>query len=271
MPELPDADRTPQPSPRLLASARKMETTAPSGGRGRNPNSPILPRRDNAPTTVYVGGSSRAVVNSVAFALAETIDLTPFWLDVKDSKSASDGPDPASLGWIPPDRLFVSENGDGLEIDVEGAMKSLWTIVRADEPASVLSSLTDFLRLPELIQEILSATAPTGGPKALVAANSDRVAHLFPRTAEGLQRFLATLAASSLSIVAAHTGPGVPGRFGFSTVFRVDAASPADWMEGTIVCEKGIDQGPFAVGRSTRLSDVPGIARVFRGLLPAKH
>ncbi|MGA7861644.1 MAG: hypothetical protein WCB19_07280, partial [Thermoplasmata archaeon] len=222
------------------------------------------------PTTVFVSGPSRSVVNGVAFALAEMIDLTPFWLDVRDGKESSDSPDPASTGWIPPDRLFISEGGRGLEAEAPGTEAALWTIVRSDEPASVLSHLTDFLRLPELIQEILSTTGTNGGPKALVTANSDRVTHLFPRTAEGLQRFLRTLAASSLSIVAAHTGTGGPGRFGFETVFRLDVESPSSWTEGTIVCEQGIAQGPFAVSRANRLSDIPGIARVLSGLFPAK-
>ncbi|MGC2288981.1 MAG: hypothetical protein WA688_03895 [Thermoplasmata archaeon] len=210
------------------------------------------------------------MVNGVAFALAEMIDLTPFWLDVRDPARPSEGPDPGNTGWIPPDRLFVSEGGRGLEPTRPGADSELWSIVRSDEPASVLSHLTDFLRLPEVIQEILSATPPNGGPKALIAANSDRIAHLFPRTAEGLHRFLGTMAVTSLNIFAAHTGPTGPARFGFATVFTLHLDSPTNWMEATIVCEQGIAQGPFAIGRTNRLSDVPGISRVLSGLFPAK-
>ena len=270
MPELSDVHRVPQPSPRIVANARMGEARRPKHGTGRSQDPPILSDRTHGPATVFVGGTSRPVVNGVAFALAEMIDLTPFWLDVRDGKGSFDGPDPASTGWIPPDRLFVSEGGRGLEPEAPGTEQALWTIVRSDEPGSVLSHLTDFLRLPELIQEILSATGTDRDPKALVTANSDRVAHLFPRTAEGLQRFLRTLAASSLSIVAAHTGTVGPGRFGFATVFRLEVESPSNWSEGTIVCEQGIAQGPFAVGRANRLSDIPGIARVLSGLFPAK-
>jgi hypothetical protein len=266
MPELPDVQRMPQPAPRLVASVRLGEPRRQKSGSGRSRDPPILPDGSSGPTTIYVSGPSRAVVNGVAFAFAEMIDLAPFWLDVRDPTAQSDGPDPGSTGWIPPDRLFVSEGGRGLEVAPENLGKALWTIVRSDEPESVLSHLTDFLRLPELIQEILSATGSGLGIKALVAANTDRVAHLFSRTAEGLQHFLGTLAASHLSIVAAHTGTTVPGRFGFATVFRVDVESPARWSEGTIVCEQGIAHGPFAVGRANRLSDVPAIARVFNGL-----
>jgi hypothetical protein len=240
----------------------------PGGGRNRDP--PIRPTRGGNPSTVFVAGTMRSVVNGVAFALAETIDLTPFWLDVRDSSQGSEGPDPGNTGWIPPDRMFVSEGGRGLEPGISGSPAELWTLVRSDEPASVLSHLNDFLRLPEVIQDILSATPPGGGPRAVVAANSDRVAHVFPRTAVGLEKFLRTMAATSLNIVAAHTGPTGPSRFGFATVFRLDVKSPTKWMEGMIVCEQGIEKGPFAVGRANRLSDVPGIARVCAGLFAAK-
>lgn len=267
MSELPEAGRFPKPSRRATAVRNEKPV-----GTGR-----IAAQRDNwfslagngtRPSTVFVGGSSRSVVNSVAFALAEMLDLAPLWLDVRDRSEAPTGPDPASTGWIPPDRLFVSENGRGLEPEAPLPDSALWAIVRSDEPASVLSHLTDFLHLPTLLQEIVSAAEPSGAPKALVVANSDRVAHLFPRTADGLQQYLRTLAAASISILAAHTGPSGPSRFGFKLVFRVDAPRPADWVRGTLVCEQGIDGGPFSVGRTNRLSDLPSVARVFRGLFP---
>ena len=66
----------------------------PEAAGNRDP--PIRPV--GGPTTVFVSGPSRSVVNGVAFALAEMIDLTPFWLDVRDGKESSDSPDPAGPG-----------------------------------------------------------------------------------------------------------------------------------------------------------------------------
>ena len=271
MAELPIMHGPPDPRRRAPPVAAQPKPSGLGTGFGPNGDPPIRPGRGGNPATVFVAGTSRPLVNSVAFALAETIDLTPFWLDVRDPRSTGEGPDPGNVGWVPPDRLFVSEGGRGLEPGRPGTQADLWAIVRADEPATVLSHLTDFLRLPEVIQEILSATTPVDGPRAVVVAGSDRVAHLFPRTAEGLQRFLGSMAVTSLNIVAAHTGPTGPGRFGFATVFRVAAESPRNWLTGTIVCEQGIDQGPFAVGRTNRLSDVPAIARVLSGIFPLNH
>lgn len=265
MPDPPVPERISRSGARPAPAPEKTPASKRAPG-GRQQDPPIRPAGSPHPTTVFVGGDCRPVVNGVAFALAELLDLTPFWLDVRDPAAQTDGPDPGTTGWIPPDRLFVSEGGKGLEATPLASTDALWTLVRADEPESVLTLLTDFLRLPEVIQEIVSTATANGGPKAVVAANSDRFAHLFPRTAAGLQRFLQTLEASSLSVIAAHTGRTGPGRFGFRTVFRVEVESPEKWMEGTITCEQGVDHGPFAVGRSNRLSDVPSIARVCLGL-----
>lgn len=270
MSEPPATEPAPSPSPRALVTLQKASSRV-RGVPGRNQDPPIRASGTPHPTTVFIGGDCRPVVNAVAFAMAELLDLTPFWLEVRDPDAPLDGPDPGTTGWIPPDRLFVSEGGTGLQASKLASTDALWTLVRADEPESVLTLLTDFLRLPEVIQEIVSTASANGGPKAVVAANSDRFAHLFPRTAAGLQRFLQTLEASSLSIIAAHTGRTGPGRFGFRQVFRVSAQSPEKWMEGTITCEQGIDQGTFAVGRATRLSDVPSIARVCIGLFSKRQ
>jgi hypothetical protein len=266
MPELPDIRRVPQPGRPLVQKVRNRGSPAASVGPSRQQDPPLRSSRRGNPATVFVSGRSRPVVNGVAYALAEVIDLAPFWLAVRDPAKPTEGPDPGNTGWIPPERLFVSEGGRGLEPNPVMAAPEIWTLVRSDEPSSVLSHLNDFLRLPEVIQEILSATPAGGGPKAVVVANSDRVAHLFPRTAQGLQRFLGSMAVTTLNIVAAHTGRVGPGRLGFGTVFRVNADSPANWMEGTIVCEQGIGEGPFAVGRANRLSDIPRIARVCSNL-----
>lgn len=271
MTEQSDIGRAPTPTLRAAPHVRLRGPSGPRSLYGRNGDPPIRPSQGGNPATVFVGGSSRPVVNSVAFALAEIIDLTPFWLDVRDPKGPAEGPDPGNSGWIPPDRLFVSEGSRGFQPPVPGQVPHLWTIVKADEPTTVLTQLTDFLRLPEVIQEILSATSSLDGPRAVVVAGSDRVAHLFPKTAEGLQRFLGTMAVTSMNIVAAHTGRTGPGRFGFGTVFRVNAEASQNWLEGTLVCEQGIAQGPFAVGRKNRLSDIPSISRVLSALFPLRR
>ena len=218
------------------------------------------------PATIYVYGDCRPVVNGVAFAMAEMLDLRPLWLEVRGPAEDGDDTTAATAGWVPSDRYFVSHDGTGLEANDAVANLALWTIVRSDEPTEVLADLTDFLRLPRLLQEMIGQAMPDSSPRALVVANVERVKHLFPGGPGGLRRFLSTILNHSASLVVAHTGQPGEERWAFNAVFRVHATTFGAWSEGSLECEKGRSRGPFSIGRSCRLSDVPSVARVLAGL-----
>lgn len=231
----------------------------------------LLPSEDvGKPCSIFVYGDCRPVVNGVAFAMADMLDLAPLWLEVRDGGGGHDGPTVASAGWVPPERVFLSEAGSGLEPNDGVANLALGSIVRSDEPAEALTELTDFLRLPELLQEAIGRAMPAPSPRAIVLANVERVEQLFPREPGSLHRFLHSILTRSVSLVAAHTGPPREQRFAFSAVFRVHASSFASWGLGSIECEKGLKRGPFSVGRLCGLSDIPSIARVLAGLEGSK-
>ena len=218
------------------------------------------------PSTIYVYGDCRPVVNGVAFAMADMLDLTPLWVEVRDAVRDGDEVTAASAGWIPPDRFFLSQEGSGLEPNDGVANMALWTIVRSDEPSEHLAELTDFLRLPLLLQEMIGRWTPDSGPRAVVVANVERVKHLFPREPGEARRFLATILNHSASLVVTHMGEPGEGRFAFNAVFRVHASSFDSWSDGTLECEKGRARGPFSIGRPRRLGDIPSVARILTAL-----
>jgi len=218
------------------------------------------------PCSIYVYGDCRPVVNGVAFAMADMLDLAPLWLEVRDPQDGHDEPTAGSAGWIPPDRLFLSDSGSGLEPNDAIANFALWNIVRSDEPGEVLADLTDFLRLPQMIQEVIGHATSESSPRAIVVANVERVQHLFPQEPGSLRRFLRSILNHSVSLVVAHTGPPGEQRSVFSAVFRVHASTLSAWKVGTLECEKGLMRGPYSVGRPRRLSGIPSVSRVLTGL-----
>jgi len=218
------------------------------------------------PCSLYVYGDCRPVVNGVAFAMAEMLDLAPLWLEVRDAMDGHDGPSVAEAGWIPPERLFLSEAGFGLEPNDAVANLALGSIVRSDEPAEVLEELTDFLRLPQLVQQAIGAATSESNPRALVVANAERAAQLFPREPGTLRHFVRSILNCSVSLVVAHTGPVPEQNSAFSAGFRVHAPSFATWTVGSLECEKGLTRGPFATGRPRLLSEVPSVVRVLTGI-----
>jgi len=218
------------------------------------------------PCSIYVYGDCRPVVNGVAFAMADMLDLAPLWLEVRDPQDGHEEPTVVSAGWIAPDRLFLSDSGSGLEPNDAVANLALWNVVRSDEPSEVLADLTDFLRLPLLIQEVIGHTTTESSPRAIVVANVERVQHLFPQEPGSLRRFLRSILNRSVSLVVAHTGSPVEQRSAFNAVFRVHASTLAAWNVGSLECERGLMRGPYSVGRPRRLSHIPSVARVLTGL-----
>lgn len=233
------------------------------GGPGPS-NHAFLPKGwSDRPVSVFVGGGSRPITNLVAYAIAENLDTTPFWLDIRDPHDHTPLSDPARLGWIPPDRLFVSERVAELEPQDSVANAALWSIVRTDEPQNVLSHLADLLRLPSVLQEVVGRATPAGLQRALGIANMDLAAHLYPGEPEALRAFLMTLLQSSLSIVAAYTGKVSTRRFAFDLVYSVDGEGKEDWRDATISCEQGLAPLAPAVAGSRKISEIPALSRVF--------
>jgi len=247
--------RPPGPSPAYLGPEPGSPAPSPHA---------FLPKGwSERPVSVFVGGNSRPVTNLVAYAIAEDLDTHPFWLDIRDPQAPSPPLDPARLGWITPERLFVSEKVADLAPQDSVANAALWSIIRTDEPENVLSHLADLLRLPSLLQQVVGRAAPAGVHRALGIANMDRAAHLYPEGAESLRAFLRTLLESSMSIVAAYAGKGSGRRFAFDLVYSVDADGQDNWREATISCEQGLAPLSTAVSGSQKLSEIPAISRVF--------
>jgi hypothetical protein len=226
----------------------------------------LPPELQGRPCSIYVHGECRPLVNAVAFAMAEMLDLAPLWLEVRNPSKEATEPSVVSAGWIPPERVFVSDAGNGLEPNHLVANLALYSVVRSDEPAEVLLELTDFLRLPELIQQAIGVATIAPTLRAIGVANSERVAHLFPRNRDSLHAFLTSILHRSISLVAAHTGPTGPQRFAFDLVYRVHGSSLAAWGTGALECEKGVHRGPFSMGRPRPLGEIPSIARVLATL-----
>lgn len=235
-----------------------------SSGNPAPSNHSFLPKGwSDRPVSVFVGGSSRPLTNLVAYAVAETLDTKPFWLDIREPHGPVPVSDPARLGWIPSDRLFVSEQVGDLEPQDTVANAALWSIIRTDEPESVLSHLADLLRLPTLLQEVVGRATPTGTRRALGIANMDRAAHLYPGDPEALRVLLKTLLSSSLSIVGAYTGKVGTRRFAFDLVYSVEADGQEDWRDATISCEQGLAPLAPAIAEPRKLSEIPALSRVF--------
>jgi hypothetical protein len=236
----------------------------PGNDTGSGP--PSLSALSRGPWATFLWGDPRSVINRVLYALVVANDSSPYWLDIRGPADTPSEPGPVELGWIPPDRLFLT--GEPAEARPQNAIGNLAlsSLVRGDESPQDLSHLSDFLRLPPIAQEIVSRLNRTEMCHVVAIANGDRVRRDYPTTIEGVRRVIEPFLAAPILPFFSATPPPGEGRWAFDFVFEVRAKSLAHWREGLLVPEKAPPGVGFAVGRPIPLRSLPQLAVAFRDL-----
>ena len=233
----------------------------PSGGPPRRTDLDVL---GSGTYGAFLYGPSRTVLLRVAYAFAQSNDSHPFWVDVRDPNDFLDPPGPVELGWIPDDHLFVVSRSESKPQDAVSNL-ALWTVVRTDEPRSVIGGLTDFLRLPPPIQDVLSRYGREAYRPVFVVANTDRVRDYYPRNVTGVRGVVeAMLRGGVIPIFAAVSPPG-PGRLAFDLVLEVDAPDLTHWRSGSLRCERAFEGAPFQPGQRIPLDSMPSVVAALEG------
>ncbi len=227
-------------------------------GSGRHPA--------ETPTSAIVYGTSRPLVNLVLYALAEDANAAFHWLDVRPSGEAPPELDPARLGWIDQRRVWTVDPLDALAPDNARANAALFELVRADEPPTTLARLSDFLRLPERMQQILAEMVSTGKPGVLAVANVHRTGKRFPDSTLG--PILEAIAWAGYSLFVGYAGPEPSVRARFAHAVRVEGENPRRWRSAKLTLEGDSPMGALRVGEPTVLADLPFVARVLERALP---
>jgi hypothetical protein len=197
----------------------------------------------------------------VAFALAQINDPAPYWVDIRDETRKPDARSPVELGWIPEDHLYVVRESEARPRDADANM-ALWTVVRSDEPDSVIAGFTDFLRLPPVLQEAVSRTGDDAHRPVFVIANVDRVRQYYPKDVGGVRPILDAMVRAGVLPIFVAIGPPGPGRMAFDFVLEVRAGLSSDWRKGHLLCEKAPAASPLTSGSSYSLESVPEFTRV---------
>ncbi len=221
-----------------------------------------VPAPGPASPAVLVYGTSRPMVSLLLYAVAaESVPLF-HWLDVRSSSESLSEWDPAKLGWLDSRYSWVADPGVGLAPDNAPANAAIFELIRSDEPPEVLGKLTEFLRLPPTIQDILAAMSPAAGPNLLAVANVDRVSGAIPDAALG--PILAAFASLRCSLMVGYAGPTPPRTGAFATVLRIEGGPPSAWREAQVHFEKGKVVEPARPGEGVLCSKLPFVERVFQ-------
>jgi len=213
------------------------------------------------PSTILVHGPSRPAINLALFAFAEAITPDFQWIDIGVPGEEPVPSDPAQRGWIPEERLWRVEKPELLRPNDLTANLALFGLIRWDEPASSIAQVTEFLRLPDTSQRILSTRPRDGRPGALAVTNAHRVMALYP--ADRVGPVLEVHQNAGFSVLVGFAEAVGTGQELFDFVFQLDCESPADWRAGHLVCTQGIHSGPLRDARPVPLEEIPLLASVF--------
>jgi hypothetical protein len=222
---------------------------------------PLLSRGSYA---TFLYGTSRTVLLRVAYGLARASDPNLYWVAIRDPDERVEPPGPIELGWVPDDHLFVVSRTEAKPQDAISNL-ALWTIVRSDEPQSAVISLTEFLRLPPLVQEAVSRYGQESPRPIFVVANSDRAREYYPRNAEGVRALLDALLNGGVMPIFVAVGPPGAGRSAFEVSMEVEASDLAHWREGSLRCERAVPGLPLQPGERIRLDSIPAVAAALEG------
>lgn len=250
----------------------KVPPRYPPRGRGSSGGVPptVFPAHMfDQPTSVFVYGPSRPLVNLTLYALATATSPEFQWVEIGARTEKRTPCDPVRLGWVPDDRLWLVEQPDALRPDHGRAILSLSNMIRSDESEEVLKHFTEFLRLPDTSQRILSTRPPPGRPGVVAVTNAERVQGVF---SPGLvPSILDVHRRSGFSVIVGFRENASVGRELFDVVLRLQGEDQyiGDWRENELVCEKGVTSGPLRDQSPVRLEEIPLLADVFSRARPA--
>lgn len=218
------------------------------------------------PTSVFVCGSSRPLLNWVAYALASASDPGFVWTDVRLADETPVPDDPLGRDIIPPDRLRLVGPRE-LAPDDAAANMAVSAVIRDDETPENLDRVLEFLRLPAPTQRVLASTTGGEAPRVVVLSNGHRLVAMYPDLAAVRPTVRAIVGAGVAMIMTFADAP--PGaRVAFDVVLHVDGTDPSAWRLARLRVERAPKDAYFEAGSDALLADVPPIASVLRREFP---
>ena len=214
------------------------------------------------PTSVFLSGGSRALLNWVAYALVEPHRGGFVWTDVHFDGEVRDDGDLVNRDLLPRDRFYAVLPGRLGRDDFSGNV-ALGGLVRSEALSEGVRRFADFLRLPPPTQALISRLArrsTEGGPAVLVLSNAHRVIALYPR--ETIGPTLCAVLDSGLSVLMTWADARFAGRFEFEHALHLEGSDLKGWRRAVLVVEKGASTGPLRQGSEVVLGEYPPVASV---------
>lgn len=216
----------------------------------------LIPELSERPTSVFVHGSNRPLLNWVLYAILVRADPDYLWTDVRFSGEVLDSSDPLARKVVPESRLSVVPPEE-LRVG-EHPPRAAWSALHPDEDPDAVRRVADFLRLPPHTQEMIARVRRSGRTPLLGISNGHRLVGLYP--IELVEPTLKSILDSGVSMVMTWADAVPGGSSAFDFVLGVEGSDPEGWKEATLRCALGTSRGRVRAGRSFCLADLPPVA-----------
>lgn len=247
---------------RRRVHTRRGASLSPTTSR-RTMRPSLTSRTFDRPTSVFISGGNRSLLNWVALAFAAESNPEFVWTDVRLHGESLAASDPLAQGRVPDARLSVVFAEELVRND-EAAKIALGGVVRADEPPENVMRLVDFLRLPTHTQRQISKLPKEGPPMVFVLSNSHRMAALYPPGT--VRPVVRAIVAAGVILIQTFADASPEGRFDYDTVLHIEGDDNGSWKTATIRVEQAPPSSRLTAGSVQRLSDFPPISTVLDGI-----
>jgi len=225
---------------------------------GAPQDNPLIPELHERPTSVFLHGTSRPLLNWVLYAILTRTEADYHWTDVRFDQEVLDPRDPFALGVVSPNHMSIIEPKELARTRPPGPPPT-GPATGENEP-SVDPRLSEFLGLSRHTQETISRVQKSGRVPLLGLSNAHRAAGFYP--VEFVQPTLKAILGSGVSMIMTWADAVPGGSAAFDFVLGVEGSDPATWRDAQLRCNLGYSRGPLRAGRVYRLGDVASVAEV---------
>lgn len=163
-------------------------------------------------------------------------------------------------GWVDRAGRHYGARADALVPAPAPTLAVVRDVVADAGPDEATGHLQDFVRLPDIVQELIALEPSAAHPRVLLMTNTDFTEAYFPPVPGAMLPFLRAANLEHVTIVCSRLGGDRANRFDFEYVLRAQPGPGGGWGAGTIEVEKGVAGTPFVPGATVPIGEVGAFA-----------
>jgi len=210
-------------------------------------------------TSVFLCGSGRSLLNWVAYSFVADHPGGFLWGHVQLEGEVLEDTDLLKTSLIPPERLITVSPKELVRNEFAGNL-AVGGLVRSDNADEWVFRFSDFLRLPEQTQDMISRLPPGEPRPVLVLSGAHRLGALY--STETVGPTLRSILDVGGSVLMVWSDAPVAGRHHFERVLHVKGEEPSNWRNALLTVEKGWPSGLLQTGAAVRLRDIAPVASI---------